>query len=296
MQSIDLTTYYLISLKVAVQSNSQHNCLVNLNPLVGCALLPHCNLLCHLTAVKVFDMQEQEKLLQTMQMRQWQPCNVGFVSTSQCLLPREAGKRQYAVWLRMLPQAKQAISAAALLPAGLPTHLAASVCSGFVSAVISTPADVIKTRLMAQAVEGPGPQQRSQERPSAAAAGSATPGAFKTTSTRRYSSPARQGLCAESARAGAAARPAVQAGAHQAVQLAVQHAAWPASSSVKGAAVTPGALAPPRAVLHVVRSSMSSQHGGSGPFRHSTPQHYTGMVDCAVQIVKQEGLLALYQG
>lgn len=204
----------------------------------------------------------------------------------------------------MLPQAKQAISSAALLPAGLPTHLAASVCSGFVSAVISTPADVIKTRLMAQAVEGPSPQQRSQEKPSTAGAGvAAPPGAVKGTSTRSYSSgssPARRRLCAASARAGAAARPAVQAEAQPAVQSAVQPAVrpaiLPASSRSKGAAVTPGALAPPRAVLRVARSSMSSQHGGLGPFRHSTPQHYTGMVGCAVQTVKQEGLLALYKG
>lgn len=77
-------------------------------------------------------------------------------------------------------QAKQGITKAALVPQGLPTHLAASLCSGFVAALISTPADVIKTRLMAQAAAAgqpavgthtqPGPQRSHSSRDSGAAA------------------------------------------------------------------------------------------------------------------------------
>ncbi len=49
-----------------------------------------------------------------------------------------------------LLQAKQAVLASGWLPDGLPAHAAASCASGLVATAVSTPADVIKTRLMGQ--------------------------------------------------------------------------------------------------------------------------------------------------
>lgn len=46
--------------------------------------------------------------------------------------------------------AKGAILRSGLVSDGLPAHLLASVCSGFVASLVSTPADVIKTRVMSQ--------------------------------------------------------------------------------------------------------------------------------------------------
>ena len=48
-------------------------------------------------------------------------------------------------------QAKTMIVNSGVLPDGPLAHLAASASAGFASAVISTPADVVKTRLMNQA-------------------------------------------------------------------------------------------------------------------------------------------------
>jgi len=41
-----------------------------------------------------------------------------------------------------------------LLPDGLPTHLAASTAAGICSAIVSTPVDVVKTRMMNSAGQG----------------------------------------------------------------------------------------------------------------------------------------------
>lgn len=47
-------------------------------------------------------------------------------------------------------QAKHTLLSLQLVPEGLPAHVASSVASGLVASLVSTPADVIKTRLMAQ--------------------------------------------------------------------------------------------------------------------------------------------------
>jgi hypothetical protein len=133
-----------------------------------------------------------------------------------------------------LPQAKQGITRAALLPQGLPTHLVASLCSGFVSALISTPADVVKTRLMAQAT--------------VAFAGSPTPLA-----------------------------------ANQ------QHTGTSAKRSYSSSPSTVSRAAAPNCSSSV--PNVRFCHGNS-----SAAPHYKGMVDCAVQTVRQEGFLALYKG
>lgn len=146
-----------------------------------------------------------------------------------------------ALWC--CPQAKQAIAKSGLLPAGLPTHLAASICSGFVSALISMPADVIKTRLMAKAVTGPAgagqAHQRQQPAPSATVQAASAHGHNGATesSTRGYRS---------------------------------------CDSVVGGSSNTHSRL-------------YCSAAGGAMP-------HCRGMVDCAVQTVRQEGLLAMYKG
>jgi hypothetical protein len=138
-------------------------------------------------------------------------------------------------------QAKQAIAQSGLLPAGLPTHLAASICSGFVSALISTPADVIKTRLMAQAVTSLAGAGQAHQPHQAAATVQATP------------AHGRNGATGSSRRSFSSCSPAAGS-----------------SSSV-------------RSRLYC------SAAGGAMP-------HYRGMLDCAVQTVRQEGLLAMYKG
>ncbi|GAX79946.1 hypothetical protein CEUSTIGMA_g7385.t1 [Chlamydomonas eustigma] len=52
-------------------------------------------------------------------------------------------------------QAKQAILSSGYLPDGVAVHAASSCVSGFVATVLSTPADVIKTRLMSQDMKQP---------------------------------------------------------------------------------------------------------------------------------------------
>jgi hypothetical protein len=47
-------------------------------------------------------------------------------------------------------QAKQWLLGTGMLPDGMLLHAAASVCSGFFASLMSTPADVIKTRMMNQ--------------------------------------------------------------------------------------------------------------------------------------------------
>ena len=47
-------------------------------------------------------------------------------------------------------QAKQAVLSSGLFPDGLAAHAASSCASGLVATIVSTPADVIKTRLMGQ--------------------------------------------------------------------------------------------------------------------------------------------------
>jgi hypothetical protein len=123
-------------------------------------------------------------------------------------------------------QAKQSITQAQRLPAGLPTHLAASTCSGFVSAVISTPVDVLKTRLMAQAVAAPV-------------------------------------LHTQISPAGATEHPAD-------MQQKINHA----SSS----------------------TGSSGSNSSSVSIRYAGGTQYRGMVDCAVQTVRQEGVRAMYKG
>lgn len=51
-------------------------------------------------------------------------------------------------------QAKDYIAAHHLVPPGLPAHLTASGVAASVSAVVSTPVDVVKTRLMNEAGSG----------------------------------------------------------------------------------------------------------------------------------------------
>jgi hypothetical protein len=137
-------------------------------------------------------------------------------------------------------QVKQSITQSQLLPPGLPTHLAASICSGFVSAVISTPVDVLKTRLMAQAVAAPGIHTLGH------AAG------------------------------------AQEQGKHPGGLQSSQHSSSTAGSDKHSSRGASG--------NSKTRSSApsSSRYGGS--------THYRGMVDCAVQTVRQEGLWAMYKG
>lgn len=184
-------------------------------------------------------------------------------------------------------QAKQAISKARLLPPGLPTHLAASICSGLVSALISTPADVIKTRLMAQAV-GPNQQQLQPQRPQqqtpvqpGAAAGAAAaqqqasgPASPQHTSSRLYSSTAARsaGVCSSTGHS------------HMQCGADASHAAAVGSEPARRGG---------RWMLQQQQSvNAMSSRAGSVPVM----PHYNGMLDCAVQTVRQEGLLALYKG
>lgn len=52
--------------------------------------------------------------------------------------------------LILYSQAKQAVIASDMIPDGVATHAAASCASGLVATTVSTPADVVKTRLMGQ--------------------------------------------------------------------------------------------------------------------------------------------------
>eukprot|EP00877_Chromochloris_zofingiensis_P007857 jgi/Chrzof1/3324/Cz12g20280.t1 len=211
-------------------------------------------------------------------------------------------------------QAKQKLLASGYVSDGILLHTGASACSGFVASLISTPADVIKTRLMAQESTTHSRTAAATQMTPAAAYGSRSHGQLADGCKGGFAESPDRGSQGAAGLRKLSTTASITAGANKHYH-GERRAEWryirsggsSASTSSTHHSSTSSTFVHNHHATGNLGGTVGHKHPADGmcalhtaravrACHHSQHQQYTGMMDCAIKTVQSEGVLALYKG